>query len=1125
MGTSGWFLLGGFFVFLAALVSLAVTLRPAAETVAVAEGYADSVDEYTKTARQLNNQLQIGGTDPIYTKAALTPAQIKLLNQAIAQPASLLVPTPPADYSPLFVENPKVAFTRKDNETCRKATHPNQLPSSSSKIRCGWWYVDDPSTPSVGALGTYEGPMFKDTVPNGGVWMWDLIEAGKKEDLKRCKRLRACAFVDAYNEMPGVRCGFCPALGYGVPINGAGGLLYPDDSGCDEVVARADQCPPPDDGGGGGVVGQSNGAPRVVGICALNESGFLSSECAIFIAKLVGMSPQGGFIRSQSSGVTPPEVTKAYEILGSYIPTMAWWKDTGLMIRWLWMATQAQRTGPTNAIRNAAITLATGTPVDYCPSDPAVKGPFDLECMQQLFRQKGCQPAGKRYPVQQDAINTSMKSWGDLDAEYTGIQSGMASKEKTSQDKAVSDCLGIAVSRDRAPCTPPALPSGANNPTLEGFANPTMGTTFSLQLVNFPDRSIQTPAVGGQVTAELYPSLQSRSLEWKPGVKEDTIRISPKGSPNVVFRHRGFVVHADPYNPGDALLGLDSSFYVRPGNSDANQVSFESVNFPGRFLRHAGFRLFLHPKDGSALFNADSTFQTIAEITTEPMTSQKSTVEPMAVQKKVNRAFFKDRSGRGWRRLLNPLPDKLNTISIGKDGVLCGTTPQGAVFFKQSADVPWGTAYMSSMKSVDCASRSQVIGTTFDGSLYRYGNNTWTKLPFQNVFHASVSGDGSLAFMTRVSDNVFNSQYSVNDKTTVWGGFVKWLSLGPLTSDIAVLNTDGTTTVFRNNPEGQRTRRDVRPPVDAATKAVVPLDKVFMSKSSNKEVMALSTTGRLFGLDVDQKWSELPNPKGVVWAGLNAERIVGCSAFSAGGEAWTKMIQNDVAMKVGFDLGGNDIRQIRGPIGSSTPAACAEECRKDSSCSEWTSVNNYPPFGSDMCFLKRAGGTFTPHPFGSRIASGKINRTALEPTSFTVVANTVMGGTRTVPYTNKGLEQLKKECGETPGCVGFNYSATRKEGTFVFGNETGAIPAGALDGIHIGKSVPIRTTVPLPTGERVYVIEDGIYTKMVSTSGVSKYYTGLSSAFDPSRWNTYTNNPGNYIAMAPPQEYAYYRKT
>jgi len=531
--------------------------------------------------------------------------------------------------------------------------------------------------------------------------------------------------------------------------------------------------------------------------------------------------------------------------------------------------------------------------------------------------------------------------------------------------------------------------------------------------------------VGRQVTAEPYPSLQSRSFEWKPSTKEDTIRISPKGSPNIVFRHRGFELYADPYNPGDGLLVLDSSFYVRAGNADANQVSFESVNFPGRFLRHAGFRLFLHPKDGSALFNADSTFQPIAE---------------GATQRKVNRNFFKDRMGQGWRRLPASLDGRLTTISIGSDGSVAGTRADGQVFFKQNVDAPWGIAYMSSIKSVDCASRSQIIGTAFDGSVYRYGNNTWTKLPFQNVTHASVSGDGSIAFMTRVSDNVFNSQYSVDGKTTVWGGFVKWLSLGPLKSDVAVLNTDGTTTVFRNNPDGERVRRDVSPPLDAATKVVVTLAKVFMSKSSNKEVMALSTTGRLFGLDVDQKWSEIPNPYKVDWAGFNAERIVGCLATNLNGDAWTKKIKSNAR------------------------------------------------------------------------------------STFTVVANTVMGGTRTVPYTNSGLEELKKECRETAGCIGFNYSATKKEGTFVFGNETGAIPAGAIDGIHVGKSVPILKTVTLPTGERVYVIEDGIYTKLVSTSGVAKYYKGISAEFDPSRWNTYTNNPGNYIAMVP-QEYAYYRKT
>jgi len=1118
MGVSVWDFLGGLLVLslVAFVVFVGFKTKPTEP-----EGYVDSVADYVNTARQLNNQLQMGGTDPIYTKAALTPTQIALFNQAVAQPSALLVPTPPADFSPLFVENPSAMFTRKDNEVCRKATHPNQLPTKSDKIRCGWWYVDDPGTSSVAALGTYEGPLFKDTVPNGGVWMWDLIEAGKKEDLKRCKRLRACAFLDAYNSMPGVRCGFCPSLGYGVPIDGAGNLLYPDD-GCDTAVVTSDQCPPPDDGGGGGVVGRASGGPSVVGVCTPNEGGWLSSQCAIAVAKMVGMSPQGGFIQSQSSGVTPPEVTKAYSVLGPYIPSMPWWKDLNSMVRWLWMATQAQRTGPTNTIRNAAITLATGTPVDYCPSDPAVKGPFDLDCMQQLFRQKGCQPAGKRYPVQQDAINTSMKSWGDLDAEYTGVRSGMASNDKTTQDKAVSDCLGIAVSRDRTTCTPPALPSGANDPTLEGFSNPAMGSVFSLQLTNYPDRSIQTPAPGGMVTAELYPSLRARSLEWKPGVKEDTIRISPKGSPNLVFRHRGFELHADPYNPGDALLGLDSSFYVRPGNANANQVSFESVNFPGRFLRHAGFRLFLHPKDGSALFNADSTFQSIAEITTEPFASQKSTVEPLAVQRKVDRTFFKDRSGRGWRTFNDG--SRLTSVAIGSDGVIMGSNRGGLSWKKGTIDGNWENLKMEGMKYIDSANYGQTIGTTFNGSVFRFRNNTWTRLPLTingtavgngsnySCVYATVNASGRVGVV--VNNGQWNWLYYTDENE---GGNLNqagpgdWITYGGDGNSATLAKSTSKVTV-NTSSRGSRT---VEPPPG------VSLAKIFLSKSSN-DLLAISTDLRLFGLDVNSKWSEIPNPLKIVYAGLNKDRIVGVTGSDV---ICTKQIKDDSVMKVGFDLGGNDIRQIRRPVGSSTPAACAEDCRKDPSCSEWTSVNNYPQFEFDMCFLKRAGGTFTPHPLGSRIASGKINKTAIGSTSFTVVENTVMGGTRTVPYTNKGLEQLKKECRETPGCVGFNYSATKKEGTFVFGNETGAIPAGAMDGIHIGKSVPIRRTVTLPTGEQVFIIEDGIYTKMASTSGVAKYYTGRSSAFDPSRWNTYTNNPGNYIALAPPQEYAYYRKT
>ncbi|GIE33673.1 hypothetical protein Ait01nite_067180 [Actinoplanes italicus] len=56
------------------------------------------------------------------------------------------------------------------------------------------------------------------------------------------------------------------------------------------------------------------------------------------------------------------------------------------------------------------------------------------------------------------------------------------------------------------------------------------------------------------------------------------------------------------------MLKNDATFTVRRGLSDSSCYPFESVNYPGRFLRHAGGRIRLAVDEGSALFTADATF-------------------------------------------------------------------------------------------------------------------------------------------------------------------------------------------------------------------------------------------------------------------------------------------------------------------------------------------------------------------------------------------------------------------------------------------------------------------------------------------------------------------------------------
>ena len=85
-----------------------------------------------------------------------------------------------------------------------------------------------------------------------------------------------------------------------------------------------------------------------------------------------------------------------------------------------------------------------------------------------------------------------------------------------------------------------------------------------------------------------------------------------------VFRHAGFVgwVHGPDQGTNPAryspLQAKDASYIVRNAtNGRSGYISFESVNFPGYFIRHAGFRLYVHRRDGSGIFNDDSSFRAV----------------------------------------------------------------------------------------------------------------------------------------------------------------------------------------------------------------------------------------------------------------------------------------------------------------------------------------------------------------------------------------------------------------------------------------------------------------------------------------------------------------------------------
>ncbi|MFD5799853.1 AbfB domain-containing protein [Streptomyces sp. NPDC127020] len=81
------------------------------------------------------------------------------------------------------------------------------------------------------------------------------------------------------------------------------------------------------------------------------------------------------------------------------------------------------------------------------------------------------------------------------------------------------------------------------------------------------------------------------------------------GHTNRYLRHADSLAHTEIVDANSAgLLKQDATWTLRRGLADSSCYSFESVNYPGRFLRHAESRVRTATDDGSALFRQDATF-------------------------------------------------------------------------------------------------------------------------------------------------------------------------------------------------------------------------------------------------------------------------------------------------------------------------------------------------------------------------------------------------------------------------------------------------------------------------------------------------------------------------------------
>ena len=645
----------------------------------------------------------------IFTNSGLDLSQ---LNTAVRSP-DLYVPTSPSrDYTSYFVEDPESAFSDRDKAFCRGASHPRFLPvrQRKSSVACGWWFVSDPTIPSVGVLGTRDGPVFRD-MAGSGEWIWDMNLAAQKEDIKRCKSITSCDLMD----LPGIigECGFCEANGYAVPIDSSGRVKYPESEtgSCGEDTKNtSDRCskpePPPlttENGVFCGIAGRASsdgrsrmytvdecatlgGSLQAGGICMRNDGGSFSDDCAPLnsptyaaaalppnvcdptaqgrltkaclssIALNLGYS-KAGAVYALLNSTNPPNATdrEALTVLqkaGISVPDSILGsgtidvKSAGTLYKKILDTTYS---GASSQIKEAARWLAVGSDsFDACDYAIGQPGPFGINCLQRAFRTAGCQASGAKNPTERTAPLYANMTWAEVNTQFTRMFADTKAGDADAQDAAMRDCLGISYVR----------------PPLKDCDWTSVTTSGNWILKNSNDR-LQTIAiaddssiVGTNTNQDIWRSSNPDS-SWSqmPG---KLVQIDTKGATLIVGVNAGGLIY-QWINNNWQVIG-ERAKWVSIG-SDGTIVCVN--NQEGTLWRYMG---------------RPNAWENIPGVATQISVGNRATMWYV----NSNDQIFKW-NGSGW----TIIPGGLTRVAVSSGGKVAGVNRQGMIFVYSNTASDW----------------------------------------------------------------------------------------------------------------------------------------------------------------------------------------------------------------------------------------------------------------------------------------------------------------------------------------------------------------------------------------------------------------------------------------------------
>jgi len=135
----------------------------------------------------------------------------------------------------------------------------------------------------------------------------------------------------------------------------------------------------------------------------------------------------------------------------------------------------------------------------------------------------------------------------------------------------------------------------------------TDGIVYRLETSNFAGSYIRHKDARGRIDSNVTPFADS---QWRmvPGLADPAgVSFESVNFPGEFLRHRNGEIWKDPY-VGQPLFAADATFYRRDGLADSSLVSFESYNYPGKYIRHRNSLLY-NETVSTNLDRSDATFR------------------------------------------------------------------------------------------------------------------------------------------------------------------------------------------------------------------------------------------------------------------------------------------------------------------------------------------------------------------------------------------------------------------------------------------------------------------------------------------------------------------------------------